>query len=266
MRCGWPIASLVNMSDLVILTGAGGGLGRHLAHQLVLRGATVVGIGRNEDSLAQTKALAGDQFHPVTGDVGIPDDMRAAFDQADKLGMITTVINNAAVYPRRDFLDETPESFAESVNANLGGTVTCSRLGLDRFIQTGQGRILNVATFADIAPLPASSAYSVSKGAARILTRALVADLGDRFPGIVITDWLPGMLQTTMGISDGIDPAQAAEWGAELALWRDASLNGQTWEMDRELPPHRGLKARIKDKVLMRKVATRRVGQGTGAS
>jgi len=163
------------------------------------------------------------------------------------------LINNAAVYPRRDFLEETGASFMDSIATNLGGTVACSRAALNSMVETGQGRILNVATFADLAPLPASSAYSVSKGAARILTRALVSDLGDRFPGIVISDWMPGMLATRMGIADGLAPHVSARWGAELALWHDPSLNGTTFEMDREILPPRGLKGKLKDLLLLRK-------------
>ena len=169
-------------------------------------------------------------------------------------------MNNAAIYPRRDFTEETAESFMAVVGTNLGGTVACTRAALDDMLQTGFGRILNVATFADIAPLPASSAYSVSKGAARIFTRALIADLGDRFPGIVINDWMPGMLATRMGIADGLPPEEAAKWGAQLALWHDPSLTGTTWEMDREVPPPRSLKRRIADRVLMKpKVQARRL-------
>ena len=165
---------------------------------------------------------------------------------------VTHLINSAAVYPRRDILDETPASFAATVAINLGGVVACTDAALRQMVQTGVGRIMNVSTFADIAPLPASAAYAVSKGAARIFTRALVADLGDRLPRIVINDWMPGMLATGMGIADGLDPAVAARWGAELVLMDDPTLTGTVWEMDRELLPPRSFKGRIKDRLLLR--------------
>ncbi len=98
----------------------------------------------------------------------------------------------------------------------------------------------------------------MSKGAARIFTRTLVADLGDRFPGIVISDWLPGMLDTDMGVPDGLDPAVAAAWGARLALWHDPSLNGTVWDRDRELLPPRGLKRRIRDRLTLRRAPVAR--------
>jgi len=153
------------------------------------------------------------------------------------------------------------------VAINLGGMVNCTRAALEVMVETGRGRIVNVATFADMAPLPASSAYAVSKGAGRILTRALVADLGDRFPGIVITDWMPGMLATRMGVADGLAPEAAARWGAALALWDDPALNGAVFEMDREVLPPQGLKQRVRDLLLLRRRRARviPVGQGGGS-
>ena len=240
---------------IAVVTGAGTGLGRPLSAELAEKGMFVVGLGRHEKSLQETASLIGpERFSFKVVDVAEPSQVITTFeDIAAEFGPVTILINNAAVYPRRDFLDETPESFMQSVNVNLGGVVACTHAVLGHMTVTGVGRILNVATFADIAPMPASSAYSVSKGAARILTRSLVADLSDRFPDIVISDWMPGALDTRMGISDGLDPKTSARWGAELALWHNPSLTGSTFERDREILPPRSLKRRVLDKVLLRK-------------
>lgn len=245
-------------SGVALVTGAGRGLGRALARELAARGMLVAALGRNAASLAET-ANGSDRITPITADVSDFNSLRSAFEQVDALGPLTLLINNAALYPRRDLFDETPESFMQTVDVNLGGNFAATRLALDRMAGTGFGRILNVATFADLHPLPASAAYSVSKGAARILTRALVADLADRFPDIVISDWMPGMLATRMGIPDGIAPEQSATWGAELALWHDPALTGTTFEQAVEIPPPRGLKARIKDRLLGRRSPLRRL-------
>ena len=239
---------------VALVTGAGGGLGRALAWELAARGMAVAGFGRRKDSLAETRALIGERFMGVQVDVADPAAVRDGFAEIRRaLGPVTVLVNNAAVYPRRDFLDETAESFGATVDVNLGGVIACTRAALDDMCETGVGRILNVATFADVAPIPASSAYSVSKGAARVLTRALVADLGDRFPDIVIGDWMPGMLATSMGVPHGLAPEEAARWGAELALWHDPSLTGAVFERDRELLPPRGLKRKVKDLLLFRR-------------
>jgi NAD(P)-dependent dehydrogenase (short-subunit alcohol dehydrogenase family) len=244
---------------IAVVTGAGGGLGRALARRLAAEGLRVAALGRDAAALAETAASAPGAIVPVRADVADAQAVRDAFASIAALGQVTILVNNAALYPRRDFLDETAESFMATVAVNLGGVVACTRAALGPMTQTGLGRILNVATFADVAPLPASGAYAVGKGAARILTRALVADLGDRFPGIVISDWMPGMLATRMGIPDGLPAETAAVWGARLALWHDPTLNGTTWEQDREILPPRGLKGRLLDRLTGRRRLPRRL-------
>lgn len=242
------------LKGVALVTGAGGGLGRALATELAAQGMKVAGFGRREDALAETRALAGERFTGLQVDVADPKAVRAGFEEIRRIaGPVTVLLNNAAVYPRRDFLDETAESFAATVAVNLGGIVACTEAALEHMCETGVGRIVNVATFADVAPIPASAAYAVSKGAARVLTRALVADLGDRFPDIVIGDWMPGMLATPMGVPHGLAPETAARWGAALALWHDPSLNGAVFERDEELLPPRGLKRRVKDMLMFRR-------------
>lgn len=251
---------LTDVSDIVregvaVVTGASAGLGRALAIELAGRGVKVAGLGRRADKLDETAALAAERFFtPITADVGDPSSVRAAFERIkDEVGNVTILVNNAAVYERMDFLQATTEKFMRSIDINLGGVVACCRAALEPMTETGIGRIINVGSFADLDPLPGSAAYSVSKGAARIFTRALVADLSDRFPNIVISTWMPGILATEMGVANGLAPEIAARWGANLALWHDPDLNGLMFEQNREMPPPRSLKGRLRDLVTLRK-------------
>ena len=230
-----------------MVTGAGRGLGRELALELARRGIHVAAIGRQSGDLTSlAEEWPEGQVIPVVADVANPDAVREAFDQiSQRLGPVEILINNAAVYPHRDFLDETPEQFMETVAINLGGMATCSMMALEHMVASGYGRIVNVVSFADIHPAHLSSAYSVSKGAGRILTKAMVTDLADRFPEIVINNWIPGALSTKMGIPDGHDPKKAAKWGAELALWHDPSIMGTTFVENREHLSQPSLKRRI---------------------
>lgn len=240
------------LEGIAIVTGAGGGLGRALARELASRGMQVAALGRSAEALSETAGTAAN-IHPVACDITDAKNLRQAIDKTREISSLTLLVNNAATYPRRDFLDETPASFTATMNVNFTALMTASHIALESFAKTGFGRILNVATFADLDPLPTASAYSVSKGAARILTRALAADLADRFPDIVISDWMPGMLATSMGIPDGLPPEQSAKWGAELALWHDPGLTGTTFEMASEILPPRGLKRKLKDAILLRR-------------
>lgn len=246
------------LSGLALITGAGSGLGRALSIELAAK-MPVAGLGRRAGALAETAALAGPNFHAFPCDIADFAALRAAVSQTRDIAPLTLLINNAALYPHRDILEETPESFMETMQVNFGGTLAATRLALDTFAETGFGRILNVATFADIAPLPTAAAYSTSKGAARILTRTLVADLADRFPDIVITDWMPGMLATDMGLPEGLPPQISAKWGVALALWHDPSLTGATFEQDSEILPPKGLKSRLKNALLLRRRRPRKI-------
>ena len=239
----------MSKDHVAVVTGASQGLGKAMALALAERGIAVAGIARSADALKA--ALAGHPVHPVAADVGDPGAVAAAFDDIRAtLGHPTILINNAALYPHRDILDETPESFMATVNVNLGGAFACCHAVLPAMVERGAGRILNVATFADVRPAPLAAGYSVSKGAMRILTRALLADLGDRFPGIVINDWIPGALKTRMGLADGIPPDEAALWGVNLALMDDPALSGRIFERNREHMPAKSLKGKIKDRLL----------------
>lgn len=241
------------IEGLAIVTGADAGLGRAMAIELVRRGMRVAGFGHT-DGLAETAQLAGSGFQPCSVDVGSPEEVNAVVDRlALDIAPVTLLINNAAVLVRRDFLDETPQSFMRSVAINLGGVVNCSHAALRHMVQTGKGRILNVSPFADMSSTPASSAYVVSSGAARNFTKALRLDIEDRFPDIVINDWAPGI-----GASETVE--SAARWGVELALWNEATLRGTIWERDSELLPLRSLKVRIKDALRRRTRKARFLG------
>ncbi len=230
-----------------IVTGAGSGLGRALAHKLAAQGMNVALIGRQVATLQETAKTDPDKLFPFVCDVADGAQTHRVINViASTLGVPRVLINNAAIYPRRDTLDMPSAAFMDTVAVNLGSVVHTSQAVLPHMIKDGIGRILNVATFADMSPLPMSSEYSVSKGAARIYTRALIADIGDRFPDIVVSDWMPGMLATQMGISEGLKPEVAAGWGAALALMHDQSLTGTTFEMDREILAGSGLKRKLK--------------------
>ena len=251
---------LAPADGIALVTGGGSGLGRALARGLAAQGFTVAITGRRAEALEET-ATGHPTILPLPLDMG---DARAVteavVDLRARQGTVALLINNAAVYPRRDFLDETAESFLDTLSINLGGPIAATRAALDGMAETGRGRILNVSTFADLHPLPCSAAYAVSKGAGRILTRALLADLGDRFPGIVISDWMPGMLRTAMGIPDGVPPETAAAWGVDLALRCEPSYSGTIFEMNREVLPPRGLKGKVRDLILMRRRKPRILG------
>lgn len=242
--------------ETALVTGAGSGLGRALAIELCNAGVSVIGLGRRAGALSETAALAGAGFSAAPCDVADPEALARVVAEH---GPVSILINNAAIYPRQDILDEPTASLVQTMSINTGGSIAATKAVLPGMVERGRGNIVFVSSFADVAPLPASAGYSTSKGAQRIFARALHADIGDRFPGILTVTWMPGALQTGMGLPDGLPPALAATWGAALALWREPAINGATFEQNLELPPPLGLKRRVLNKLLFRKTPRRQI-------
>ncbi len=247
----------------IVVADAGEELGRALCKELCDRGHRVAGLARRVDEIEATAHLAGNLFAGYVCDIADPIAIRQAFhDVRSGLGPVDVLINNASVYPRRDILDESAESFMETIATNIGVAVACTREALTDMVARGEGRIINVGCLAEFSSVPASMAYAVSKGAVQIFSRALVADLGDRFPRIVVSHWIPGLPAIPSKPSAGLSAEKAARWGATLALMRDASLNGTVWEMDREMLPLRSVALRAADLLRGRYLRRRRLPAG----
>lgn len=237
-------------SGFAIITGAGSELGAAMAAELLRAGFTVVGTEPHLSLLNETQAALGDAFQSVALDITDPQAVSRVFAERVQInGPLAILINNAAIHPHRDFLEETPESFGKTMQFNFGGALNCSHAALQNMATCGAGRILTLSSYAYLHPQSCSAAYSVSRGAARILTQAMIADLNDRFPGIVINEWIP----------DGVPLGQAGQWGAKLAQMADPGLTGSLFEMGTEVLPPRGVKGKIKDILLMRRRKPRQI-------
>lgn len=236
---------------LAVVTGASGGLGRALSVAFTRRGVRVVGLARRAHALDETRSLCPEgTFSSFVADVADPVRVREVFSEVEaRIGPVTILVNNAAIYPRVDFLSAPAEEVLEQLSVNLGGYVNCASAALAYMAARGRGRIVNVSSFAGEGPIPGSLGYSVSKGGDRILTRALAVETRDRLPGLIVTEWMPGILATKMGDAAGIDPAVAAEWGVSLALAEARNLHGATFVRDRVLIQPLGRRARLKNRL-----------------
>lgn len=237
---------------VIVITGAGSGLGRALSIGLARRGAQVVGIGSREAPLAETQALAGEaRFARRTADVAdAPALTRAIEAIAAELGRIDVLINNAAVYPKLAFLDQDARGWMRVLEVNVGGVANGCRAALPIMLRQGRGRIINVGSFADKAPIPNSSAYSASKGALRALTKAIGAELAGRYPAVSCFEWIPGQLKTQMSGFTGIDPEVCVDWAEQLIGLPEVGPNARIFEGNEEHLPRKSLRARLKDRLM----------------
>lgn len=190
---------------VVIITGAGRGLGRAFAEGFMRDGATVVGFGRSVSSLEAVSVASRGAMHCVAGDLGRPEDVERLFAEVDnRFGRVDVLVNNAALYPRTPFVGTPIRDWAEVINVNVTGLAHCCMLAIPRMLAQKFGRIINVGSFAWRGSLPKSSSYAASKAAVTSLTRAIASEV-DPASGVLINEFIPGIVRTGMS-SEGLEP------------------------------------------------------------
>ena len=237
----------------VLVTGCTRGLGRALVHAFGTSGARVAGFGRSSSALDElTLECSEFEFAPFLVDVRHHREVWSAVEAVtERYGPVHVLFNNAALYPKENFLKQPAESWAEAVETNLIGMANCCRAVLPVMIDAGFGRIYNIGTWADLSPIPRSSAYAASKGGVHALTKAIAADLEELEPDVDVEvhEWIPGHLNTRMSDFTGIDPAVSAEWAVNLVLSQASSRN-VIFENNAEWVPPKRLKERIAELLL----------------
>ena len=228
---------------VVVVTGAGSGVGRGLALGFARDGAHVVGIGRTEASLAKTAAEAGaDRMAYVVGDVAAASDVERLFALADERhGRVDVLVNNAAIYPKVRFLDQPMDELEQTLRVNVMGVARCCHRALPGMLERGFGRVINIGSFAFKAPIPTAVAYSASKGAVSALTHGIANEIDPaRYPDVLVNELMPGIFRTRMTPDAERDPAEAYPYARALALLPRGGSHGEIFLMDELHDRHGG--------------------------
>lgn len=158
-----------------LVTGAGGALGRATVLRLAERGDDVAALDIDADALAETVNLTGVRVRPLVVDLRDADALRAAIAE---VGPVEVLVNNAAIYPSRPFLDVELAEY-EAVHAvNQRAYWIAAQAVVPDMIAAGGGAIVNVASITMHGGWPDLAAYVATKGAAAALTKALARELG----------------------------------------------------------------------------------------
>ncbi len=164
------------MSKIIVITGAGVGLGRALARQFVGDGDSVVLLGRTEAKVEAVAEELGERAMAVGCDVSSPDSVRAAFDAiAARHDHIDALINNAALFEPFKLDKASDKQILGTVITNLAGPMLCSREAL-RLMARGD-HIINVTSESVVLPLPHLSVYQSSKAGLEQFTASLSMEL-----------------------------------------------------------------------------------------
>jgi len=167
----------------VIVTGGSKGIGKVIAQDFFLHGATVLICARKQDEIdAVCKEIdpTGKRFFGIVADVSKISDCQRLVDFAvEKFGTVDILINNAGIYGQiGDFAEIDVKKWTEAIEINLFGTVYCSRFVLPIMKKNRVGKIINFAGggIGGKKPLPNFSAYCTSKIAVSGFTEEIASE------------------------------------------------------------------------------------------
>ncbi|MGP3771873.1 SDR family oxidoreductase [Streptomyces sp. SDT5-1] len=165
-----------------VVTGAGSGIGRAVALELLRAGWRVALAGRRTETLEATAALAPDADSLVVrADVSSPDDVTGLFAAAaDRFGRLDLLFNNAGTFgPGGVGIEDLEyDAWRQVVDVNLNGAFLCARAAFRQMKEQDPqgGRIINNGSISAHAPRPRSVAYTTTKHALTGLTKSLSLD------------------------------------------------------------------------------------------
>lgn len=207
---------------LALITGAGQGNGRALALGLAQAGARVIVTDMNAatvEKTAQAVRAEGGEAWSFVLDVTSPEDCRALADRVGaEIGQIDLLINNAGIIIREGTASPNAASnWKKTIDVNVNGTFNVSYAWLTA-IKATKGSIINIASIAAYAGQGGSLGYSPSKGAIKMLTQSLAAELAPL--GVRVNALAPGVIDTPMTAATREDPTRLKAFMTRIPMGR----------------------------------------------
>ncbi len=185
---------------VVVITGAGGGMGREMAVLAAKRGAKLAISDWNADALAGTVDLVKQLGAEVRSDVIDVSDRAAMAAWADavaeQFGVVNVVVNNAGVTVTGDFEEMEYADFDWIVGVNFYGVVNGTKEFLPHLIASGDGALVNISSLFGLVSMPGQTAYNATKYAVRGFTEALREEMLINKHPVSVTCVHPGGIKT----------------------------------------------------------------------
>jgi NAD(P)-dependent dehydrogenase (short-subunit alcohol dehydrogenase family) len=198
---------------VVVITGAGSGIGRELALQAARQGALLAISDWNEAFLAESvDLLKAAGVRELRSDVVDVSD-RAALAEwasavAEQFGRVNMLVNNAGVTVTGDFEEMSYDDFDWIVGVNLMGVVNGTKEFLPHLIASGDGHLINISSLFGLISMPGQTAYNATKYAVRGFTEALRQELLINGHPVGVTCVHPGGIKTGIARNGRKTPSQ----------------------------------------------------------
>ena len=186
----------------LIVTGAGGGIGRELVAEIIARGGEVIAVDVNKENLEKTVALAPDKIRPVELDITDSEKV-LAFAKDPACAAADGIINNAGIIqPFTRVADLTETEINKVMAVNFYGTLNLVRALLPAFLQRNEAHIVNLSSMGGFLPVPGQGIYGAAKAAVKLMTEALQGELQNT--GVRATVVFPGAVRTNIKANSGL--------------------------------------------------------------
>jgi NAD(P)-dependent dehydrogenase (short-subunit alcohol dehydrogenase family) len=194
-------------NKVVVVTGAGSGMGREIALELLRRGARVAAVDINETTLRETAALApGGAEALATYVVNITD--RAAVEAlpqavVERFSSVDGIINCAGIIQPFVRLNDLDYAAIDRVfDVNWRGTLYMTKTFLPLLLKRPEAHVVNISSMGGFLPVPGQTAYGASKAAVKLLTEGLHSELAGT--GVHVTVVFPGAVATNITANSGV--------------------------------------------------------------
>jgi glucose 1-dehydrogenase len=209
---------------VAIVTGSNSGIGKAIALELARQGANIVidYLVNPEATEAEEQQIIalGDQAIGVLADVSKVSDLQKLVDEGIKaFGRLDIMVNNAGVETRTSVLDTTEEQYEKVMDINLKSAFFGTQIAARQMIQQGSGgRIINITSVHEDWPMPGNTAYCLSKGGMRMLTRTAGLELAPH--NILVIGVGPGAVETPINVLTMENPALMKKLNDAIPLGR----------------------------------------------